>query len=303
MKPFKKTAYTAGAALLLCAVTVSVSGASSAVAAPGNLGTSSTLVAEMLDSVVTATGAEMTEGQEFSLAENQLEGVAEAKCMAGHGWSVSVPKFSGGQIQLAATTFFVSNALLPNLAWISKHGLFEPAHPASGFGWDPSGRESRAEEADFGKCQTMAQQPMAAFDRAERPLSLDWWGGYGILMRVQAEPEMVAAGHRFSSCVERAGVPPKAARIGRFLNGWVATAEKHSKTHARLLANERHWVKVFVPCATPLVSLEDRLLTRTQHAFEQSHYEEIQVLENLVTKDMAALARLADVPASALGGK
>jgi hypothetical protein len=303
MKPFKKTAYTAGAALLLCAVIASASGVSSAVAAPSSPGTSSTLVTEMLDSLVTATGPEMTEGQVFDLDENQLEGVVEAKCMAGHGWPVTVPKFSGGQLQLAATTFFVSNALLPNLAWIAKHGLFEPAHPAAGYGWEPSGRESRAELADFGKCQTMAEQPMAAFDRAERPLSLDWWGGYGILMRVQGEPVMVAAGHRFSSCVERAGVPPKAARIGRFLDGWVATAELHSKTHARLLANERHWVKVFIPCATPLVSLEDRLLTRTQHAFEQSHYEELQVLGNLVTKDMAALARLAEVPTSALGGK
>jgi hypothetical protein len=257
----------------------------------------------MVDSLVTATGAEMTEGEVFNLAENQLEGVAEAKCMAGRGWSVNVPKFSAGQIQLAATTFFVSNALLPNLAWISKHGLFKPAHPAAGFGWDPAGKESRAEEADFGKCQTMAEQPMAPFERAERPLNLDWWGGYGILTRVQGEPALVAASHRFSSCLETAGVPPKAATMNQFLNGWVATAEKHSKTHARLLANERRWVKVFVPCATPLVSLEDRLLTRSQHAFEQSHYEEIQVLENLVTKDMAALARLAELPASVLGGK
>ena len=255
-------------------------------------GTSASLVTQMLDEIFPATGAENVDGAYFGIAEDDLQGIAQARCMARRGWTVRVPTVSPAKVDHVVEQIFEDYEAFPNLAWIARHRLFHLPGNWS-VGWMPSPNVSHAEEVDSGRCELAAQRPMRAYIAASRELNTQWF--IGVILRLQSSPRVQAASHKFTACLESKGIPADGARsLDDFLGKWLPRIEHLARSRAQFVATDHHLVSVFIPCATPLVTLQERLQKQARQRFFQTHYEAIKALERLTGKMMAALTRDAD---------
>jgi hypothetical protein len=246
----------------------------------------------MLDSNFPATGAENVNGAYFSIAGGDLQGIAQARCMARRGWTVRVPTVSPAKVNRAVEQSFEDYEAFPNLPWISRHRIFHLFGNWS-VGWMPSPDASHAEEVDSGRCELAAERPMRAYVAASRQLNSQWF--LGVILRLQSSPRVQSATNKFTACLESKGIPAEGARsLNDFLGKWVPRIERLATSRAQLLATDHHLVSVFIPCATPLVTLQERLQKQARQRFFQTHYEAIKALERLTGKMMAALTRDAD---------
>jgi hypothetical protein len=248
--------------------------------------------AEMIDNAVPATAAQYADGAQFSQTVQELQNLAEARCMNAHGFSQQIPKVSAASIA-AAVAFDQDNTQFPNLAWMARTGLFVPDAGISSVGPRRNKEISQAEMVDERSCQASAARPMGPVGAALNAMSSHW---IAIVNQVEASAPVRAAARKFAACVMQHGVPSgSAGSLGAFL-AWVTGLETHAASHSALLAIERHWVRVFVACARKLVTVQEGLQNDRRRTFLRDHYQEVLVAEGRVTGAITTLEKLADAP-------
>ena len=276
------------------------SNTASSAASGSGASTSSVLISEMLDSFFPASGAQFVGGQQFSNFENDLESAAQDRCMQERGWKVAMPNTTRANIE-AESHVFEDNAIWPNLGWIRAHGLFvAPGEGGSQVGLMVNAT-SRAERADYGRCIASAEAPMQAFVNTIRPLSGTW---VNTVTQLQQSPSLAGDRSHFSSCLTKHGVSTRGARsLNSFLAYWVQSAISAQPRGADRLAFEHRWVKIFVGCATPLITSEQDLEEKSRKAFMQAHYQELTAAGNQALRGFAKLERMSGVSSSVVAPK
>jgi hypothetical protein len=258
------------------------------------------LISEMLESFFPASGAQFVGGQQFSNFENDLESAAQDRCMQERGWKVAMPNTTRANIE-AESHVFEDNAIWPNLGWIRAHGLFV----APGGGGSQVGlmvnATSRAERADYGRCIASSQASMQAFVNTIRPLSGTW---INTVQQLQDSPSLAGDKTRLSGCLTQNGASTRGARsLNSFLAYWVPPAISAQPRGADRLAFEHRWVKIFVRCATPLITAEQRLEEKSRRAFMQAHYQQLTAAGNQALRGLAKLERISGVSSSVVARK
>jgi hypothetical protein len=264
-------------------------------ASAGGASTSSVLVSEMLESFFAASGAQLVDGNQFATFENVAESAAEDRCMRARGWKVAMPDTTRANID-AESHSFEDNPIWPNLGWIRAHGMFV----APGGGGSQVGliinATSRAERADYGRCIASSEAPMQAFVNTIRPLTDIW---VNTVLQLQQSPSLAGDKARLSSCLTQNGVSTRGARsLNSFLSYWVQSAISAQPRGADRIAFEHRWAKIFVRCATPLITAEQDLEEKSRKAFMQAHYQQLTAAGNEVVHGLAKLERLSGVSSS-----
>lgn len=255
----------------------------------------SPLEQEFVDYEFPATGAQYAKGNLYEATVGMLQRTVLAHCLTAHGWNQTGPQITANNIALTAVGD-QDNTVFPNLAWMSKTGLFVPDKGPSN-GGNPVGPKDggvipRAERPYIGECEAVAARPLKPPTTPLNALVAEW---NRIVERADSSPRVQAAGRGFGECVEQHGVPAaKASSLFNFLS-WVTGLEARAPTRSSSIAVERHWVKVFIPCATRLVHVQERLQNRRRRAFIQDHYQEITAADDKVPHAIAALEKLANV--------
>jgi hypothetical protein len=269
-------------------------------ASAGGASTSSELVSEMLDGFFPASGAQLVDGSQFFTFENVAESAAEDRCMRARGWKVAMPDTTRANIA-AESHSFEDNPIWPNLGWIRAHGMFV----APGGGGSQVGlminATSRAERADYGRCIATSEKPMQPLVNAIRPLTDTW---VNTVMQLQQSPSLAGDKAHLSSCLTENGASARGARsLNSFLSYWVQSAISAQPRGADRLAFEHRWVKIFVRCATPLITAEQNLEEKSRKAFMQAHYQQVTAAGNQVLRGFAKLERISGVSSSVVARK
>jgi hypothetical protein len=297
-------------ACLPIAVAAIVAGCGSSSAGSANAGnsapsgsgasTSSLLVSEMLDSFFPASGAEFVDGQQFDTFENVAESAAEDRCMIARGWKVAMPITTRANL-VAESHAFEDNAIWPNLGWIRANGLFvAPSDGGSQVGLSINATSS-AERADYGRCITTSEAPMQAFVNTVRPLSGTW---INTVLQLQQAPSLAGDKTHLSSCLTQNGASTRGARsLNSFLAYWVQSAISAQPRGADRLDFEHRWAKIFVRCATPLITAEQNLEEKSRKAFTQAHYQQLTAAGNQALRGFAKLERMSGVSSSMVSSK
>ena len=278
-----------------CGGSSAVSSNAASSASAGGASTSSVLVSEMLEGFFAASGAQLVDGNQFATFENVAESAAEDRCMRARGWKVAMPDTTRANID-AESHSFEDNPIWPNLGWIRAHGMFV----APGGGGSQVGlainATSRAERADYGRCIASSEAPMQPFVNTIRPLTDIWV--YTVL-QLQQSPSLAGDKAQASSCLTQNGVSTRGARsLNSFLSYWVQSAISAQPRGAERIAFEHRWVKIFVRCATPLITAEQDLEEKSRKAFMQGHYQQLTAAGNEVVRGLAKLERISGVSTS-----
>jgi hypothetical protein len=276
------------------------SNAGSSASSASGASTSSVLVSEMLDSFFPASGMQLVDGSQFATYENVAESAAEDRCMRARGWKVAMPDTTRANIA-AESHSFEDNPIWPNLGWIRAHGMFV----APGGGGSQVGlminATSRAERADYGRCIATSEKPMQPLVNTIRPLTDTW---VNTVMQLQQSPSLAGDKAHLSSCLTQNGVSTRGARsLNSFLSYWVQSAITAQPRGADRLAFEHRWVKIFVRCATPLITAEQNLEEKSRRAFMQAHYQQVTAAANQVLRGLAKLERVSGVSSSVVARK
>ncbi len=256
----------------------------------GSPAAASPLAAQMTDFYFPANGEQTALGFQFGSAVRALVAVADARCLASHGFHVPIPSASAAESAWNAVGF-QNNTQFPDLAWIAGHHEFVPLVGAVGHKVTPprSGAQ-RAEAAVSARCHAGDMAPMTVLMGPMRLLEGQW---ISIVANVEASAPVLAAQRGFASCMERHGVPAAdAASLSAFL-AWETGLQTRVSTQAATAAIERRWVAVFVPCARHLVSVQEGLQEAQRRTFLQDHYTEITAAQAQVVKAFSELERKA----------
>jgi hypothetical protein len=276
------------------------SNAASSAASASGASTSSVLVSEMLDNWFPASGAQFVDGNQFSTFENVAESAAEDRCMRARGWMVAMPDTTRANLE-AESHSFEDSGIWPNLGWIRAHGMFvAPSGGGSQVGLSINAT-SRAERADYGRCIATAQAPMQPFVNTIRSLSGNW---INTVLQLQQSPSLAGDKAHYSSCLTQNGASTRGARsLNSFLAYWVQAAINAQPRGADRLAFEHRWVKIFVRCATPLITAEQDLEEKSRKAFTQAHYQQLTAAGNEALRGLAKLERVSGVSTSVMARK
>jgi hypothetical protein len=259
------------AAYSLC----SCSSVGSATATPGiaQATGSSVVGTETMDSFIPATGAQFADGALFVGTEQALTGILTNRCMERYGFSSAGSTGSA----VAIATDYVDNAQFPDLARIAKERRFIPGQPPLDT-WQPPPSEMDAYTADSKKCADT--DPFRAVRKAGDPLQRQW---YDIVEGIQTSGAVTTALTGFASCMEKAGVPADSAGSLTDFEAWLSGTMSRVPV-ADFPAAQAHWTGVFVPCATPVVSTQERLQLAAKTEFLQQHFTQVQALEDLASR-------------------
>jgi hypothetical protein len=223
-----------------------------------------------------ATGAQFTTGA-------QIEGVIfarsrdrEADCLARLGYRIPrVPARAAASADWALTQ-------LPDLARIRRTASLGPADAPFPFNENPIPRN------DLKRCESAAIQWYLPTDRAYQALARSW---SGILTRTQATGLVRATLGGLRACARRYGARPSSiASLAGFAD-WVlghinGSAELHDSP-ARTRALERHWAPIFITCARPTVSVQERLQSTQRVIFLHRHHHQVQTLIALMKQALS----------------
>jgi hypothetical protein len=271
------------------------SGGSGSAKAAGS-GSSSELVSELVDAYFPATSAQAVDGLRFFNFQNLLQITVAGHCLAAHGWKVRLPAVSSATLDTGAASGGGDG--LPNLAWIRAHDRFAPlgGEGVVGITWRD---KSAAEHADDAHCVASGGNPLNAFDNAINPIAATW---YQIVTRIQRSPRLAAQRSRFSSCLTHQGASVKgSSSVSEFLGYWEPETYLAQPRGADRIAFARRWAKIFVRCATPLITAQQRLQEARRKAFLQAHYQEITAAENAAARGLAKQERSTGISDSIVG--
>jgi len=252
-----------------------------ATSSPRNSAGSSQLGVEALNFFLPATGAQLTSGAQFAGTMQSLRSTVTAKCMSRYGFHVPVTTSTAGAAQ------FFDNDQFPDLAAIARTGLLNPAlltpvHPPVAL----PGAEARSFRADLTRCTQLAAQPFGALLRAGSALGGLWLDAVN---QIQATPQMRQSLSRFSACVQRAGTPASSGATFTAFFAWVTGLEAAAPNDDQRLAVDRHWAPIFVSCAKPTVTLQERLQSSQRALFIQQHYQQVHALQDMANSTVTAV--------------
>jgi hypothetical protein len=222
---------------------------------------------KITDYLFPATGPEFTTGA-------QIEGVIfarsrdrEADCLARLGYHIPrVPARAAASADWALTQ-------LPDLARIRRTASLGPPDQPFPFNQNPIPRN------DLKRCQSVAYQWYLPIDRAYHALARSW---EAILTRTQATSPVRATLGGLRTCARRYGARPSSIGSLAGFADWVlghinGSAELHDSP-ARTRALERHWAPIFITCARPTVSVQERLQSAQRIIFLHRHHRQAQTL-------------------------
>jgi hypothetical protein len=243
---------------------------------------SSKLGTEALYSYFPATGAQFSVGAQFAGTMKSLRDTLMARCLAKRGFRMPVESKS------TRITGFFDNSAFPDLDRISRTGMLTPDLLTPGAGPPAvSAAQMPAYQADVRRCQQTVLKPFAPLISAADPLQSQW---QQIVSQVEVSPSVASLADGFRSCVEHEGVPASpmtrpgaGGALGGFLN-WVTGQESKAADNKARAAVDRHWAPIFVRCAKPVITAEDKSRLARQHTFFQDHYQQIQSVQQLAPK-------------------
>ena len=230
-----------------------------------------------VEAVAPTTGLQYDRGNQLTWMLHAQELHAQARCLAGLGYHISLKlaPFNLGD--------FADNTQMPDLPRIARTHQFV----TSGSLGSPafSAAEQRALDD---KCQA----PAAAYTQAlnaYQAIDNAWWQ---IIVRVEASSQVQAAIPALNSCATRYGFPNDpygnaSAPIKTFSDfmDWVAGfmdgAGSRGASASTMNALARHWTAVFVTCATPIVDIWQRMLVQAQPGFLDQHAPQITQFKEL----------------------
>ena len=252
-------------------------------------GTSS-LGNDVVDYFFPATGPQLTIGSSVYGAMMAVKTGITSRCLRRYGfhqaaWSAAT-----------AASLSFDNADFPDLAKMTHTGLFDSAtlSAAQGPPRGLSAAKQRAYMADMGRCEISAEDVFAPLTEATNALSNTWTK---IISQTESSSPVLATLAGYRSCMEAAGVPPTSLSglstsqaLGGFL-AWETGAETQAAGRAGEIAVERHWVPIFVRCATPTVKVQDSLLLARQREFLRAHSQQVLTVEALANREIALAIR------------
>ena len=235
------------------------------------------LDALIIEWVAPATGPQYDRGGKLVWTLRARELRSSARCMAQQGYHISD---ASSPYNLAD---FADNSQMPDLPRIARTHAF-----VSQGGFKPSDFPAREQRA-FNTCERSAEAPYTSLLSAYQAINQAWWK---IISRAQASRKVDAAIPALQVCATRYGFPNDPYRnatgpiksFGDFMN-WVAGfldgADSRGASDSTMRSLTRHWARVFVTCATPIVGIWQRILLAEQPGFLHQHAQQIARLDQL----------------------
>lgn len=260
---------------------------------------STSLGLELLDEEFPATGPQYAAGAWLVALVHNLEDAAVARCMSARGYPGNAP-ISASAIARDVAVIGVDNVQFPDLARMAKSGLFVPMvnFAVKGASRVSYARPARSTHSAQRQCALVAGRQMAPITGALAPLQDRW---FSIIDQLESSEPVQAAAQGFAACVRRHDAPGTVRSIDAFL-AWVTGLQSHAARRSSQLAIERHWARIFIPCASELVSVQEQLQSQRRTAFLRDHYRAIRTALSKVDSAVAALARLAAAPPGLVAG-
>jgi len=270
---------------------------------------SSLIASAAIDSFIPAGGAQVTKGNKFVASQNRLRNLIARRCMRQHHLSraaqpyvrwveryvdppqdyAMAPGWEGENVSLVPNLY--------NLHRLASGGLLAEVqtgspNPPSGL---PGGEGNRIGSMYQG-CRVRAWKPFKTLYHDGTVLA-DLFAPQ--VAAIQASPRVKAASAQFGSCVRGQHAPARAALSPDAFRTWLSDrvhpriADFYGKTALieHEAAADRHWTRVFVTCAGPLLSVEQRLQLQRQLAFVRAHYRQLLALRRMADSITSALER------------
>lgn len=247
----------------------------------------SQLDTEVIDDFLPATGAEYTTGARLDGIIAVLKDASTDSCMARLGFHI--PRLPAAVIEKAVANMSFDNTQFPDLAKLSRTKM------APLYFKGVNGNRGGAFNVDLDRCEEAAAEPFLPLTNAGWNLGGPWWP---IVTRIQSSAQVRATLPGLRSCAERYGWPhgPKAA-MSSFTDfaGWVASHIDGPGTRgadrAEMTGLGRTWSRIFVTCARPTVTTQERLLSARRAVFIQQHIRQVRALEALAWKVITEMRR------------
>jgi hypothetical protein len=231
---------------------------------------------KITDYLFPATGAEFTTGA-------QIEGVifargrdSEASCLARLGYHI--PRVS----PRAAAAADWALTQLPDLARIRRTASLGPADQPFPFNQNPIPRR------DLRRCQSASIQWYLPTYRAYHALARSW---SGILTRTQTTAPVRATLGGLRACAQRYGARPSSigslTEFADWVLGHINGSAEINDSPARTRALERHWAPIFITCARPTVSVQERLQSAQRVIFLHRHRGQVLTLIALMKQALS----------------
>jgi len=240
--------------------------------------------------VAPATGSQYDRGGKLVWTLKAQELRSSARCMALQGYHISD---ASSPYNLAD---FADNSQMPDLPRIARTHEFV-SEASFGVAQSYTRRRQRALNA----CQRTAQAAETPLLSAYQPINQAWWK---IVSHAQASRRVNAAIPALQACATRYGFtddpygnatgPIKSfADFTNWVAGFLDGAGSRGASDSTMRLLTRHWARVFVTCATPIVSIWQRILLAEQPGFLHQHAQQITRLDQLAYRELAPAARLA----------
>src|SRR5258708_4422183 len=221
-----------------------------------------------------ASMSQIADGIEFQQTLSTLEKELFEDCIRGYGFGPQAQAYAFANLDLMplqAMSGYTQNQEaavgLVNLGSVARSGMLAAVYYA---GARPnaagvSSAEQRALQADQWRCWSKASQPARHLSQVGFALWRQW---YSAEVRMLTSAQVRPATKVFGTCVTHQGAPRTASEsLGQFLD-WLQRQVNRGvyRSVGPLPAVQprqqldAHWSKVFTKCATPLVTLLQRML-------------------------------------------
>lgn len=257
-----------------------------------------------------ATMAQVADGADFQQTIGTLQKELFDACIRGYGFGPQAQAIAFSNLNLMpfqAMSGYVQNQNaavgLVDLRAVAHSGMLAPlyimATRPDTSGVSPA--ELRAVESDQWRCWSRSRQAVTKLERQGAALQRQWNAQE---IRLLDSRPVRAATKVFSSCVTHEGAPRGASESLRQFIGWLQQMVNRAEWASRMggpqpaaqprQAMDAHWTRVFLKCATPLVSLLQRQLPGVQQTFLQEHYGQILALEKTANQTVSTLEHLTE---------
>jgi hypothetical protein len=241
------------------------------------------LDALMVEWAAPATGPQYDRGGKVVWMLHAQELRSSARCMAGQGYYISD---NSAPYNLAD---YADNTQMPDLPRIARTHEFVSQAGISGPQSYPA-----PEQRAFNACERAEGAAYAPLVSVYQAINQAWWK---IISRAQASRKVNAAIPALQACATRYGFPSDPygnatgpiKSFGDFM-GWVAGfldgAGSRGASPSTMRSLARHWTRVFVTCATPIVGIWQRTLLNSQPGFLHQYAQQIARLDNLAWQEL-----------------
>lgn len=247
------------------------------------------LEAGLIGLFLPASGAQYSTGALFGGEYKALESDVASRCMAVYGFRVG----TATPAQIAAGDWDLTQ--FPDLAKIARAGML----PSYSVSQPPA--HSKAYNADFNRCFTAAYKLFLPLDHAGGRLGS---GFFPIVRQIETSSAVLATLPALRACAAHYGWPGQPygaadstiSSFGDFVD-WVAGhidgAGSRGASAKQMQALNRYWGPIFVQCAQPTITVQERLQLAQQSTFLRQHRKQLQALLALARREFANAERQA----------